>query len=202
MQYEVRATGILSTQPIDPGMSVPWGTVVHNGVLVAYHQHIMSLRIDPELDGDASNRLVYEEAHPIPHDPKTNPHGNAYVSNRKTIPCSEGYGLDSNSNRVFMIENPQKQNPVNGKNVAYKIHDRHFNRSWRMRVRFITIEPSECQLSLFNSINSADELLSVSPTTQSTSPNSTEKNCMLAANIPIKTTAILESVHGQTAKMI
>jgi primary-amine oxidase len=72
MMYEVRATGILSTQPIDEGSSVPWGTVVHDGVLATDHQHIMSLRIDPELDGDVENRLVYEEAHALPRDPKTN----------------------------------------------------------------------------------------------------------------------------------
>ncbi|KAF4619083.1 hypothetical protein G7Y89_g14764 [Cudoniella acicularis] len=44
VMYEVRATGILSTQPIDEGISVPWGTVVHPGVLAAHHQHIFSLR--------------------------------------------------------------------------------------------------------------------------------------------------------------
>ena len=122
MEYEVRATGILSTQPIDPGVEVPWGTVVHDGVLAVYHQHILSLRIDPELDGDEKNRLVYEETGPLPRDPKTNPHGNAYISRRTMIERSGGYDLDSKKNRVFMVENKRKQNPINGKNVAYKIH--------------------------------------------------------------------------------
>lgn len=121
MVYEVRATGILSTQPIDQGCSVPWGTVVHDGVLASYHQHIMSLRIDPELDGNSKNRLIYEEAHALPRDPKTNPHGNAYITNKTVVGVSGGYDLDSKKNRVYMIENTKKQNPVNGKNVAYKI---------------------------------------------------------------------------------
>lgn len=43
--YEVRATGVLSTQPIDEGIEVPFGTVVHPGVLAVHHQHIFSLRV-------------------------------------------------------------------------------------------------------------------------------------------------------------
>jgi primary-amine oxidase len=122
MEYEVRATGILSTQPIDPGVQVPWGTVVHDGVLAVYHQHILSLRIDPELDGDMRNRLLFEETTVMPRDPQTNPHGNGYTSTRTLIKKSGGYDLDSRRNRTFIIDNARKQNPVNGKNVAYKIH--------------------------------------------------------------------------------
>jgi primary-amine oxidase len=122
MAYEVRATGILSTQPIDPGVEVPYGTVVHDGVLASYHQHILSLRVDPELDGDWGNRLVYEETSPLPRHAESNPHGCGYISKRTTLETSGGYDLESKTNRVFMIENPNKQNPINGKNVAYKIH--------------------------------------------------------------------------------
>ncbi|KAH8204600.1 hypothetical protein TruAng_001229 [Truncatella angustata] len=121
MAYEVRATGVLSTQPIDQGVEVPYGTVVHEGVLGGYHQHILSLRVDPELDGDRENRLVYEETSALPRHADTNPHGNGYISKRTTLEKTGGYDLESKKNRVFMIENPNKQNPVNGKNVAYKI---------------------------------------------------------------------------------
>lgn len=38
VDYEIRATGILSTQPIDEGVEVPFGTVVHPGVLAVHHQ--------------------------------------------------------------------------------------------------------------------------------------------------------------------
>ncbi|KAI4594319.1 hypothetical protein KJ359_008342 [Pestalotiopsis sp. 9143b] len=122
MSYEVRATGILSTQPIDAGVEVPYGTVVHDGVLGGYHQHILSLRVDPELDGSRENSLVYEETSALPRHPDSNPHGNGYVSKRTTLEKSGGYDLESKRNRVFMIENPNKKNPVNGKNVAYKMH--------------------------------------------------------------------------------
>ncbi|TAQ84205.1 hypothetical protein B7494_g7470 [Chlorociboria aeruginascens] len=118
--YEVRATGILSTQPIDEGISVPWGTVVHPGVLAAHHQHIFSLRIDPMIDGPL-NRVVYEEAHPMPRS-DFNPHGTGYTVSETPITTSGGYDLDYNHNRIFKIQNSSIKNPINGQPVGYKIH--------------------------------------------------------------------------------
>jgi primary-amine oxidase len=119
--YEVRATGILSTQPIDQGISVPWGTVVHDGVLAAHHQHIFSLRIDPELDGSRKNTLVYQEAHALSMEPAINPFGNGNVTKDTVVEKSSGLDLDSRTGRIFKITNPKKTNPVNGREVAYKI---------------------------------------------------------------------------------
>src|SRR5271155_865007 len=95
--YEVRATGVLSTQPIDRELDhigVPFGTVVHPGVLAAHHQHIFSLRVDPMLEGHA-NRLVYDEALPMPISPDWNPHGVGYTV-RETV-VSHSTGLDLNA---------------------------------------------------------------------------------------------------------
>lgn len=119
VMYEVRATGILSTQPIDEGISVPWGTVVHPGVLAAHHQHIFSLRVDPMIDG-LSNRIVYDEAHAMPRS-DFNPHGVGYAVTETPITTSGGYDLDYDVNRTFKIQNADVKNPVNGKSVAYKI---------------------------------------------------------------------------------
>lgn len=120
LTYEVRATGILSTQPIDEGLDVSWGTVVHPGVLATHHQHIFSLRVDPKIDGYA-NRLVYDEAHPMPRD-DFNPHGTGYYAKETLVETSGGYDIDYSANRVFKIQNVGVRNPVNGKPVAYKIH--------------------------------------------------------------------------------
>lgn len=120
LNYEVRATGILSTQPIDDGIEVPWGTVVHPGVLATHHQHIFSLRVDPMIDGH-DNRLVYEEAHPMPRS-DFNPHGSGYVTKETIVEHSGGYNTDINVNRTFKIQNVGVRNPINGKPVAYKIH--------------------------------------------------------------------------------
>lgn len=121
MHYEVRATGILSTQPIDDDLSVPWGSVVHPGVLAPHHQHFFSLRVDPAIDGHA-NRLVYTEAHAMPVDPTTNPHGNGYVTQETVLTHSGGYDTDFSMNRVFKIQNTAVLNPINNAPVAYKIH--------------------------------------------------------------------------------
>lgn len=120
MSYEVRATGILSTAPIDEGVEVPWGTVVHPGALAAHHQHIFSLRLDPALDGH-ENRVVYEEAHALPRDPETNPHGVGYVTTETVITHSSGHNTDPERNRIFKIQNVGVRNKVNGKLVGYKI---------------------------------------------------------------------------------
>lgn len=121
MDYEVRATGILSTQPIDDGVEVAFGTRVHPGVLAVHHQHIFSLRVDPFLDGSNANRVVYDEAHPMPRS-EFNPHGTGYTVQETVIEKSGGYDLDFSSNRTFKIQNTAVRNPINGKPVAYKIH--------------------------------------------------------------------------------
>lgn len=120
VDYEVRATGILSTQPIDDGVEVPWGTVVHPGVLATHHQHIFSLRVDPMIDG-YENRLVYDEALPMPRS-DFNQHGNGYYVQETVVETSGGYDLDPDKNRTFKIQNAGVRNPINGKPVAYKIH--------------------------------------------------------------------------------
>ena len=120
LTYEVRATGILSTQPIDPGVTVPWGTIVHPGVLATHHQHIFSLRIDPAIEGH-SNRLIYEEAHPMPRS-DFNPHGIGYTINETPVPTSAGLDVDYEAGRIFKIQNTAVLNPINNKPVGYKIH--------------------------------------------------------------------------------
>ncbi|KAI4213412.1 MAG: hypothetical protein LQ351_003912 [Letrouitia transgressa] len=117
--YEVRATGILSTQPIDDGIEVPWGTVVHPGVLATHHQHIFSLRVDPAIEGHR-NRLIYEEAHPMPRS-DFNPHGVGYTVEETLVEKSAGLDLNPDVNRTFKIQNTAVRNPVNGKPVGYKI---------------------------------------------------------------------------------
>ncbi|KAL3446018.1 copper amine oxidase [Aspergillus insuetus] len=121
--YEVRATGILSTQPIDLELSqvgVPYGTVVHPGVLAAHHQHIFSLRIDPMIDGP-TNQLAYSETRAMPRDPHWNPHGIGYEAIETIVDRSSGLDIDWDRNRVFKIINSNSRNPVNNKPVGYKI---------------------------------------------------------------------------------
>ncbi|RMD42871.1 hypothetical protein DV735_g2295, partial [Chaetothyriales sp. CBS 134920] len=123
LTYEVRATGILSTQAIDHDLDktgVPFGTVVHPGVLAVHHQHNFSLRVDPMIDGP-NNSVIYQEAHALPVDKDWNPHGNGYKVVEQTITTSGGYDLNADANRVFKVINPSVKNPINGQSVGYKI---------------------------------------------------------------------------------
>lgn len=121
LHYKIQATGILSTAPIDPGASVPWGTNVNEGVMAPYHQHVFSLRIDPCIDGD-KNSVIEEDSVAMPWDDK-NPYGVGYVTNNRLISISSA--LDSAPNRTHKIINPSKINKTSGKPVAYAIHSPH-----------------------------------------------------------------------------
>ena len=123
LSYEVRATGILSTQPIDRGLDkegVPFGTVVHPGTLAVHHQHLFSLRIDPMIEG-LNNSLVYNEAHAMPLSESKNPYGVGYEVTETLVEHSAGLDLNADTNRVFKIQNSSARSPINGKAMGYKI---------------------------------------------------------------------------------
>ncbi|KAJ5780105.1 hypothetical protein N7457_005265 [Penicillium paradoxum] len=122
IHYEVRATGILSTTPINIGDKVGYGTIVAPGVLAPYHQHLFSLRIDPAIDGVA-NSLQVEESHPLPfNDPSVqNPFGVGYKTHSNIVTEEGGLDLDFNQNRTFKIINEAKVNPITGTPVGFKL---------------------------------------------------------------------------------
>ncbi|KAI0476615.1 copper amine oxidase [Xylariaceae sp. FL0804] len=122
MEYQVRATGILSTSAIDQGATVDFGTVVHPGVLAAHHQHILSLRIDPAIGSyTQGNTVVAQEAQAMAIDRDHNPHGNGYRVVQDPLTTEGGYDLDWARSRVFSVQNPSLPNPVNGLPGSYKI---------------------------------------------------------------------------------
>ncbi|OQE24720.1 hypothetical protein PENSTE_c007G01158 [Penicillium steckii] len=122
IHYEVRATGILSTAPINIGDKVGYGTVVAPGVLAPYHQHLFSLRIDPAIDGQA-NSLQIEESKPLPVNDSAvhNPLGVGYTTVSKIVNDESGHDLDHAKNRVFKIINENNVNPITGTPVGFKL---------------------------------------------------------------------------------
>ncbi|KAH7176895.1 copper amine oxidase [Dactylonectria macrodidyma] len=118
LHYKIQATGILSTVPIAPGASVPWGVNVNHGVMAPYHQHIFSLRIDPALDGD-KNSFVEEDSIAMPFD-ENNPVGVGYITEKRVLSTS-GYS-QAQPNRAHKIINPSVINKMSGRPVAYAIH--------------------------------------------------------------------------------
>ncbi|KAF3934741.1 hypothetical protein ABW20_dc0107216 [Dactylellina cionopaga] len=122
VSYEVRATGILSTAPIDQSIKdcPNFGTIVHPGVLAQHHQHIFSLRIDPAVDG-FGNKVIYEEAKPMDPEDPFNPFGMGYYVAETSVDTEAGFLEAPENNRVFKIQNPKHLNPINNKPVGYKI---------------------------------------------------------------------------------
>ncbi|KAM0330106.1 hypothetical protein ACHAQA_004278 [Verticillium albo-atrum] len=124
--YEVRATGIMSTAPINIGDTVPYGTIVAPGTLAPYHQHLFCLRMDPAIGGH-QNSLVVEESHPMPFDddddadPDANPYGIGYATKSQVIEKEAGLDLDFQNNRVFKIVNEGQKNPITGTPIGFKL---------------------------------------------------------------------------------
>ncbi|KAI0403132.1 copper amine oxidase [Xylaria palmicola] len=119
---EIRATGIVSVVPIDEGKVSGYGNVVFPGALAQNHQHIFAVRIDPSIDSYSSgdSAVVLEESHPIPMNPETNPFGNGYEVRRQRVESAMYTDAEPKVNRTVKMENVNKQNPISGKNVAYK----------------------------------------------------------------------------------
>jgi primary-amine oxidase len=124
LNYEVRATGILSTVPseFEPAENVPYGTRVAPGVLAPYHQHLFSLRIDPAIDGH-SNSLVIEESKALAVDDPAvhNDYGIGYVTESSYIDRECGHDLDFTKNRTFKIVNENEINPMTRTPVGFKL---------------------------------------------------------------------------------
>ncbi|KAI5867392.1 copper amine oxidase 1 [Durotheca rogersii] len=120
---ETRATGIVSVVPIDEGKVSTYGNIVSPGALAQNHQHIFAVRIDPSIDSHDSSEttVVIEESHPVPVNPETNPHGNAYEIRRNRISRAGFADAAPQFNRLLRLEHATKKNPISGKNVGYKI---------------------------------------------------------------------------------
>jgi primary-amine oxidase len=123
INYEVRATGILSTVPIALNEPKPtFGTIVAPGVLAPYHQHLFCLRIDPAIDGH-KNSIMIEESHPMPIDDSNmhNPFGVGYETRSTFVEREGGFNLDVTKNRVFKIVNEGKVNEMTQTPVGFKL---------------------------------------------------------------------------------
>lgn len=118
--FQTRATGILSTQPIAKGTKVPWGTVVADGVMAPYHQHIFNLRIDPAIGGH-KNSLTISDSEALPWDEELNPYGTGYVTKEEIVRRAGFFDIDISKNRVFKIVNENIENSVSLTPIGYKL---------------------------------------------------------------------------------
>lgn len=126
IEFETRATGIMSTIPIDNenGLTLPWSTTVGPNVTAPNHQHIFSLRIDPAIDG-FNNTVVHEDSVPLSESSYRNmvsdPFGVGYVAETTVLDKSGHAENDVEKGRVFKIRNDNVINRVSRTPVSYKV---------------------------------------------------------------------------------
>lgn len=119
VELEIRATGVVSTQYIDPGKTSKWGNVVSPSVFAASHQHVFSVRIDPAIEGHNNTVQVCDTITP-PWGPE-NPNGTAFYNQYTNVEHSSAFDADIAKNRYINIVNENKINPVTMKPVGYKL---------------------------------------------------------------------------------
>lgn len=119
IELEIRATGIVSTQYIDPGKKSKWGTVVSPSVLASSHQHLFSMRIDPAIDGHKNTVAVCDSV----LDPldAINPHGTGFYNKHTYVEKSSALDADQSVNRFIKIINENKINPITMDPVGFKL---------------------------------------------------------------------------------
>ncbi|KAJ4252428.1 hypothetical protein NW762_011029 [Fusarium torreyae] len=124
-KLEVKLTGLLNTYCLHPSEPAePYGTRIAKGIDAQNHQHIFSLRVDPEIDG-SRNSVIQNDAVGVdaPTGSKDNPHGNGFFS-KKTLLRTAIEGAASychETSRTWDIVNPSRVNQATGKFVGYKI---------------------------------------------------------------------------------
>ncbi|KAF4952638.1 hypothetical protein FSARC_12600 [Fusarium sarcochroum] len=124
-KLEVKLTGLLNTYCLHPTESAePYGTKIASGIDAQNHQHIFSLRVDPEIDGPC-NSVIQSDAvqSDAPAGSEANPHGNGFFA-KKTVFRTSLEGAASychETSRTWDIVNPNRINEATDKFVGYKI---------------------------------------------------------------------------------
>ena len=84
IQLEVKLTGILNTYVMTPGEDIGgYGTQVYPNVNAHNHQHLFSLRINPNIDGEENSVAMVDAVQselPVGH--PGNKYGNAFLPKR------------------------------------------------------------------------------------------------------------------------
>ncbi|GFF64641.1 copper amine oxidase [Aspergillus lentulus] len=124
-KLEVKLTGMLNTYCLHPSeQAAPFGTEIARGLDAQNHQHIFSLRVDPEIDGP-NNTVVQSDAVPMadPVGSPANPYGNGFHAKKTPLRTAMQGMADycHETSRGWDITNPSRLNPSTRKPIAYKI---------------------------------------------------------------------------------
>lgn len=124
-KLEIKLTGMLNTYCMhDSEKAAPWGTEVAPRINAQNHQHIFSLRIDPEIDGP-NNSVTQNDAVSAEDavGSEGNFYGNGFYSKKTVLRTSQQAATDycHETARTWDIINPNRVNDVSKKPVGYKI---------------------------------------------------------------------------------
>ena len=120
IQAEVKLTGIIQTQAVQPGARVPYANPVTPELAGPHHQHMFCYRLDMCLDGPVNS--VYEvDAMPTPQGPG-NPYGNAFTAQATLLETESGARRMAAPERArcWKVVNHRSLNAC-GEPVGYKL---------------------------------------------------------------------------------
>lgn len=124
-KLEVKLTGMLNTYCLHSSeTSAPYGTEVAKGIDAQNHQHIFSLRIDPEIDGNANTVLQNDAVRASqPVGSNDNPHGNGFLAKKTVLRTAKEAAAEycHETSRTWDIANMSRVHPVSKKPAAFKI---------------------------------------------------------------------------------
>lgn len=118
VEFEVKATGILSTAGQPKGTKSEYGQTLNNdGLFAPIHQHIFNVRLDFDLDG--IDNAVYEVETEVPDD---NPTGNRFYTVERLLESEQEAIRDANpeTHRYWKIVNRNRRNLVD-EPVGYRL---------------------------------------------------------------------------------
>lgn len=131
IQYEVRLTGILSTNLAAPkNTPAEHGTLVGEQVNAQYHQHVFAMRIDPEIDGNR-NTVGTMDVVPGSSNKKLNPYGQSFTTNLtkfRTAAEARTYGSHKTSRTWLMMSENQTMNRYTNTSSSYMLVPKHHAR--------------------------------------------------------------------------
>lgn len=121
--FEVKATGLLFTDAVEPGTASPYATEVAPGLIAPFHQHLFCARLDMDVDG-GGNTVEEVDVVPLPMGPD-NPRGNAFTTSATPVTDSGGGGrlADPSVARSWRVVNRSARNRL-GQPTGYTLMPR------------------------------------------------------------------------------
>ena len=120
IQFDIKATGILSTAALPVGETSKYGTMLAPQLYAPNHQHFFCTRLDMAVDGQ-SNSVQEVNTVPAPMGPD-NPFGNAFYGEYTTLASEQEAQriIDPFSARYWQVINEESHNRM-GQPVGYKL---------------------------------------------------------------------------------